>query len=70
MPAELDDEEEPVPDAEDAPEEEAAANGCTTENARIEAATRRSHRGSLGSRSGRGGNADLLFDGTSDSMGG
>jgi hypothetical protein len=67
--AELLDADEAVPEDEDAGDEEAAAIGCNPGNTRIKTAATRSHRGRLCSRSGRGGNADLLVDGTSDSMG-
>jgi hypothetical protein len=69
MSVELDEIEEAVPEAEDAAAEEAAADGCSTGNAKIKTAARRSHRATVRSWSGRGGNADLLVDGTSDSMG-
>src|SRR5580658_689894 len=57
------------PKEEDAGPEAATANGCTTRPARTNTAARRSHRATIRSPSGRGGNADLLVDGTSDSMG-
>jgi hypothetical protein len=64
-------EEEAGPEEEeDAAGEEAAASGCTTGNARIDTAARRNHRARRCSRSWRSGKADLLIDGTSDSMGG
>jgi hypothetical protein len=69
MPAELVDVDEAGAEEEDAADEEAAAADCTTWNARIKTAARRSHGATISTRSGRGGNADLLVDGTCDSMG-
>ena len=43
---------------------------CATEETKINIAARRNPRAIDGLRSGRGNNANLLFDGTSDSMGG
>jgi hypothetical protein len=56
-------------ESEDAAGDEAAASGCPTGNVRSKTAARRNHPAGLSSRLRRGSKADLLVDGTSDSMG-
>lgn len=69
--AEAADDEVPAVEEEDAAAaaDEAAVSGCATEYVRIKTAARRSHHARLSSRSRRGVKADLLVDGTSNSMG-
>jgi hypothetical protein len=67
--AEAADDEEAASEEEDAAGDEAAASGCATKYVRNKTAATRSHHARLGSRSRRGGKADLLVDDTGDSMG-